>query len=99
MPLTKLSMRDARARLTQLPEELGTEVDDAAIICRNNEPVLATLRYSTFIHLLQELERLQESLEILSDPEAMESIRRSEADIEAGRVVHWEDVKRELGLE
>jgi len=99
MSLTKLSMREARTRLTQLPEELGDDDQAAAVVTRNNEPTLAIMRFSTFIHLLQQLESLQESLEILSDPQAMEAIHASEEDIKAGRLTSWEDYKRERGIE
>ena len=42
------------------------------------------------------LEALIETVEILSDPEAMQMLRESLADIEAGRLHDHEDVKREL---
>lgn len=99
MALTKLSMREARARLTQLPEELGEDEEAAAVVTRNNEPTLAIMRFSTFIRLLQQLDSLQESLEILSDPQTMAAIRASEEDIKAGRLTSWEDYKRERGIE
>ena len=99
MALTKLSMREARARLTQLSEELGEDAEAAAVVTRNNEPTLAIMRFSTFIRLLQQLDSLQESLEILSDPQTMAAIRASEEDIKAGRLTSWEDYKQERGLE
>jgi len=45
-----------------------------------------------------EYESLKETNEILSDPELMESIKRGEADVKAGRVYEWEDIKKELKL-
>ncbi len=40
-----------------------------------------------------------ETLEILADPEAMEQLRESIADIEAGRVQDLRDLGKELGLD
>jgi hypothetical protein len=57
-----------------------------------------SMRFSTFIHLLQQLGSLQESLEILSDPQTMAALRASEEDIKAERLTPWEDYKRERGL-
>lgn len=39
------------------------------------------------------------TIETLSDPELMKSIKESEKDIKAGRYRSWEEVKKELGLE
>ena len=40
-----------------------------------------------------------ETLEMLADPEAMEQLRQSIADIEAGRVQDLRELGRELGLD
>ena len=42
---------------------------------------------------------LSETLEILADPDAMEQLRESIADIQAGRVRDLREVGKELGLE
>ena len=42
---------------------------------------------------------LSETLEILADPDAMEQLRESIADIKAGRVRDLREVGKELGLE
>lgn len=46
----------------------------------------------------EEWEVLEETLDILSDPETMEALRESDKDVAAGRVYSWDEVKRELGL-
>ena len=43
-----------------------------------------------------ELEGLEATLEILSDPEVMKAIKRGEKDVKAGRIISWEDLKKEL---
>lgn len=45
------------------------------------------------------LEFMIETLEVLNDAELMASIRRGIQDMVEGRVILWEDVKRELDLE
>jgi len=45
------------------------------------------------------LESEQETADIQADPDLMAAIESSEADIAAGRVIPWEDVKKELGLD
>jgi len=46
----------------------------------------------------KELELLEETLEILSDPKAMEAIKRGKEDIKKGKLIDWEDLKDELNL-
>jgi len=45
-----------------------------------------------------EYESLLETLEVLSDQELMAALADSDEDIAAGRVIAWDEVKRELGL-
>ena len=47
----------------------------------------------------QELESMESTMEVLSDPEPMTAIRQSERDIKAGRVFTWEQVKKDLRWE
>lgn len=47
---------------------------------------------------MDEYESMKATLEILSDPEAMEAIRRGEKDIAEGRAKTLEQVKMELKL-
>lgn len=43
-----------------------------------------------------ELELLNETLEVLSDPKAMKAINASQADIKAGRTIPWAKVKQKM---
>lgn len=47
----------------------------------------------------EELESWKATIEVMSDTELMKSIRRGDADIKAGRVRDWEDIKRDLKLD
>ena len=46
----------------------------------------------------RELELIEETLEVMSDPKMAEAIRKGEEDIIKGRLISLEDVKKELGL-
>ncbi|MFH0765696.1 MAG: type II toxin-antitoxin system prevent-host-death family antitoxin [Calditrichota bacterium] len=84
--MTTRTIKDTRDRLNELIDEAEKEVVQ---IRRNRKPVAAVMSWEAY-------ESLMETLEILSDPEAMEAIRDSEEDIAAGRVHDWEEVKKEL---
>ncbi|MCP9488931.1 MAG: hypothetical protein MSC31_03545 [Solirubrobacteraceae bacterium MAG38_C4-C5] len=45
----------------------------------------------------EEYDALAETLEVLDD-DALEALRESEADVQAGRVYSLDEVRRELGL-
>ena len=49
--------------------------------------------------LRSELESLKETLEIMSDKEAMLSIARGEKDIAEGRIYTYEEALKELGID
>ena len=46
----------------------------------------------------RELELLEETLEVLSDPKTMMTIKKGVAQINKGQLIDWEDLKEELGL-
>lgn len=46
----------------------------------------------------RDLEILEETVEVLSDPTAMEAIKRGKREVKKGLLVSWEDLKAELGL-
>jgi len=45
------------------------------------------------------LEELAETLEVLEDEELMESIKASESDIREGRLIGFDDLLKELGID
>ena len=47
---------------------------------------------------MDEYDSMRAALEMLSDPEAMASVRRGEKDIASGRFKKLEDLKKELGI-
>lgn len=46
----------------------------------------------------RELELMEETLEVLSDSKLMKAIKEGKEDVKRGRLVDWEDIKKELDL-
>jgi prevent-host-death family protein len=83
---------EARNKLTQLPEELEREPEIGAVaVTRRGKPVLAVMSWDLY-------ESLTETLEILSDKELMAALRRSLRQLEEGKLIPWETVKKKLRL-
>ena len=49
--------------------------------------------------LVLRMESLEETLEILSDKEAMQNLKEAEKDVEEGRVYDWKDALKELNVD
>jgi prevent-host-death family protein len=85
-----VSITEARAILTRLPEKLA-EGQGVVPLTRHGKPVLAIMTWDLF-------ESLTETIDILSDSELMDQIRQGMKDIEDGHTLPWEQVKAELDL-
>jgi len=82
----------ARAKLTGLNRELKRRPGTVVRITHRGKPAM-TLMSSDFY------DTLVETLEVMSDPVAAEALRKSLADIAAGRVHTLAEVAVRLGLE
>ncbi len=81
---------DARATLSDLLDLVENE-QEHVIITRQGKPIAIVMS-------VDEWESWEETIDVLSDPEAMEALRLSEEDVKAGRLVDLDEVKRDLGL-
>jgi PHD/YefM family antitoxin component YafN of YafNO toxin-antitoxin module len=95
MKETILSISEAQREITSLPDRF-TEPLEATIVTRYGKKVMAILPYYTYKALLETMESLQETLEIMSDPETMAALREGIQAMERGETIAWEDVKKEL---
>jgi prevent-host-death family protein len=87
-----MPMVEARKRLTTLPEEMAKEREPGVVaVTRRGKPVLAVMTWELY-------EGIQETLEILSDPELMADIRQGIKDMKEGNLIPWEEVEKELDL-
>lgn len=72
---------DLQRRAVTIIEQLSTE-----------KPKIAN-DYSAY---LQDKEAWEATHELTNDPEIVKSLERAEADVKAGRLKHWSDVRRDL---
>ena len=84
-----LDITEARKRISQL-EDLLKE-SPVVYVTRHDRRAFAVVNP-------EYLDVVRDTLEILSDPEALQALNDSLADVAAGRVVDHDDLKRELGL-
>ena len=98
MPETTYSISEIREQITRLPERFK-EDPEAVTVTRDGKPVMTILPTESYRALIELIETLQETLEILQDDELKAAIRRGVKDMEEGRVKPLDDVFRELGWE
>jgi prevent-host-death family protein len=72
-----LPISEVKARLPELVNGVA-EREEEIVVTRNGRPAAMLVSYA-------EYERLKETLDVLSDPDLMQQIRESEAEIAAGR--------------
>lgn len=82
-----MSLSEARRRLSSLLEQVEN-THERVTVTRNGRPAAVLISP-------EELEALEETLDLLSDPAAMERLREGEAAVAAGDVLD-EDQLREL---
>ena len=77
----------ARSQLTALIDDVE-RLHEHVVLTRNGRP-------SVVVMSIGEYEALQETLEVLADPEALDDLRASDRDVAEGRLADWEDVKHQ----
>ncbi len=88
--LKDIPITEARHELTSLPERFAKE-PGAVAVTRRGKPVLAIMPWELY-------ESLVETLEIMGDKDLMASLRKSIKEAEAGKMIPWDQVKKDLGL-
>ena len=84
-------MAEARKQLTNLPEQLA-EQRRVLAVTRHGTPVLAVMTWELY-------EAIEETLEIMGDPELMAALRESIQEADDGKLIPLADVMAELGLD
>jgi prevent-host-death family protein len=84
-----LPISEARKEINNIATTLERE-DTISVTSRGRE-VLAILPWETY-------EAITETLEIMSDPDMMHTLKQSIEEYKSGKTEDWEDVKKELGL-
>ncbi len=83
--MTTLPLSEAKARLSEIADEVG----------RTHERVHITRNGREYVVLLaaEDLESIEATLELLSDPAAQERLRRSQDEVERGEVLDEAEVR------
>jgi antitoxin YefM len=79
MPAEHVPLADVKTRLSEVVDRLERE-HGRVVITKHGRPAAVMLS-------LEDLESLEETLEILSNPQLMTSIREADEEIAAGRAV------------
>jgi antitoxin YefM len=88
MVMTTIPLADAKARLSAVLDEVR-DTHERVVITRNGRPEAVLMAVS-------DLQALEETLDLLSTPGALEQIRQAEADIAAGDVIDATELRRQL---
>lgn len=87
-----ISMIEARKKLTHLPEEFQKKPELGAVaVTRRGKPVLAVMPWDLY-------ESLIETLEVLGDEKLMIDLKQSIQELQTGKLIPWEKVKKDLDL-
>jgi prevent-host-death family protein len=86
--MTTIPLADAKARLSAVLDEVR-DTHERVVITRNGRP-------EAVIMALSDLEALEETLDLLSTPGALEQIRQAETDIAAGAAVDADTLRSQL---
>ena len=86
---TELTTVAARRELTKLPEKLSAN-PATVTVTRRGKPVLAIMTWDDY-------QAIMETMEILSDKEAVGQLRRSIKEVKEGKTISWKEAKARLG--
>jgi antitoxin YefM len=86
--MTTIPMADAKARFSAVLDEVR-DTHERVVITRNGRP-------EAVIMAVADLEALEDTLDLLSTPGALEEIRQAEAGISAGQAIGPDELRRLL---
>lgn len=73
------------------------DIDKTLVIQENDQPLAVLLKYEAYIAMQQQLIAVLETQAVLSDQDAVASIRSGRADVKSGNTRSIEDVRRSVG--
>ena len=86
--MTTIPLADAKARLSAVLDEVR-DTHERVVITRNGRP-------EAVLMAMADLQALEETLDLLSPPDALEQIRQAEVDIAAGEAIDADELRRRL---
>lgn len=78
MPAERMSLAQAKSHLSEVVEDVETE-HRRVVITKHGKPAAVLMS-------AEDLEALEDTLDLLSDPQAISSLRRAEKDVAEGQV-------------
>jgi prevent-host-death family protein len=84
--MTTIPLADAKARLSAVLDDVR-DTHERVVITRNGRPEAVIMSVS-------DLEALEETLDLLSTPEALQEIRTAEAEIARGEAIGAQELRR-----
>lgn len=90
MPNKTLSITKARQDLFKIAEQVQ-KPNNFYTLSVEGEPKVVMMSFDEF-------DSMMETLEILSDPDIMDNIKKAEEEYENGEYVSWQEMKRELAV-
>ncbi|MDD5307217.1 MAG: type II toxin-antitoxin system Phd/YefM family antitoxin [Deltaproteobacteria bacterium] len=88
--MTEMSISEARKALTTLTDQMSAR-SPAVAITRRGRPVLALINWDLY-------EAIVETLEVMADPELMDTLRAGLHEADHGKTVPSSKVAKDLGL-
>jgi prevent-host-death family protein len=86
--MTVIPLADAKARLSAVLDEVR-DTHDRVVITRNGRPEAVIMSVS-------DLEALEETLDLLSTPGALDEIRAAEGEIVRGETIDADELRRQM---
>lgn len=88
--MNTISLTQARATLPNLVS-MATDISNKTYISVNGK-VGAVLMNA------RDLELLEATVEVMSDEKAMKALKQGKSDVKKGKLISWEEIKKELDL-
>lgn len=90
MKQTEIPIGEARTRLAEISQAFERNPKKRPLrITKRGKPTLTVMSCELY-------DSLMETMEILSDRELMKDIRKAEREIEEGRSVEWNEIRKEF---
>jgi antitoxin YefM len=93
-----MSISQVQDKITRLPEQFA-EDPEAVTVTRHGKPVMAILPFNEYQSLVETVESLMETIEILQDKELMAAFRQGVQELAEGKGRPLDEVLKDLGWE
>lgn len=83
-----ITLKELRPELPKVVDSIDKKLD-RFVVTRHGKPVVVMLGIEDYASLI-------ETLDILTDPQAMAGVKRGMADMKKGKTRSWQEIKRSL---